>query len=142
MLALFRQDLSTWIAGPAAGAEAVLVLIMFQLKAPCVFCIANAAVILVLFVTTFRKRLFWQEATLVLVFFVGFFFCLSFENHLWRSSATNAAEPGAQRGDDSGIAATVGDEVITNQRLDVLLGSKLMETRLDIYRMKKKGWTS
>lgn len=138
LLALFRQDLSTWIAGPAAGAEAVLVLIMFQLKAPCVFCIANAVVILVLFVTTFRKRLFWQEATLVLVFFVGFFFCLSFENHLWRSSTTNAAEPGAQRDDDSGIAATVGDEVITNQRLDVLLGSKLMETRLDIYRMKRE----
>jgi protein-disulfide isomerase len=31
----------------------------------------------------------------------------------------------------------VGDEVITNQRLNVLLGSKLVETRRDIYRMKK-----
>jgi len=113
-------------------------LIMIQLKAPCVFCIANAVVVLVLLVTTFRKRLFWQEATLILVFFVGFFFCLSFENHLWHSSTTIAAEPGAQRGDDLGIAATVGDEVITNQRLDVLLGPKLLETRIEIYRMKKE----
>src|SRR5208337_5394512 len=77
LLALFRQELSTWIVAPAAGVEAVLILIMIQLKAPCVFCIANAVVVLVLLVTTFRKRLFWQEATLILVFFVGFFFCLS-----------------------------------------------------------------
>ena len=138
LLALFRQDLSIWIAAPAAGVEAVFILIMIQLKAPCVFCIANAVVVLVLFVTTFRKRLFWQEATLILVFFVGFFFCLSFENHLWRPSTTIAAEPGAQRGDDSGIAATVGDEVITNQRLDVLLGPKLLETRIEIYRLKRE----
>ena len=46
-----------------------------------------------------------------------------------------ADAPGA---DDSGIAATVGDEVITNQRLDVLLGPRLQETRQDIYRMKKE----
>ncbi len=47
MLALFRkQELVTWIAGPAAGVEAVLILLMIQLKAPCVFCMANAAVIL------------------------------------------------------------------------------------------------
>ncbi len=138
LLALFRQELSTWIVAPAAGVEAVLILIMIQLKAPCVFCMANAVVVLVLVVTTFRKRLFWQEATLILAFFVGFFFCLSFENHLWRSSATVAAEPGAQRGDESGIAAIVGDDVITNQRLDVLLGPRLLETRVDIYRMKKE----
>ena len=138
LLALFRQELSTWIVAPAAGVEAVLILIMIQLKAPCVFCIANAVVVLVLVVTTFRKRLFWQEATLILAFFVGVFFCLSFENHLWRSSATVAAEPGAQRGDESGIAAIVGDDVITNQRLDVLLGPRLLETRIDIYRMKKE----
>jgi len=138
LLALFRQELSTWIAAPAAGVEAVLILIMIQLKAPCVFCIANAVVVLVLVVTTFRKRLFWQEATLILAFFVRFFFCLSFENHLWHSSTTIAAGPGAQSGDESGIAATVGDEVITNQRLDVLLGPRLLETRVDIYRMKKE----
>ncbi len=138
LLALFRKELATWIVAPAAGVEAVLILVMIQLKAPCVFCMANAAVVLVLFVTTFRKRLFWQEATLILVFFVGFFFCLSFENHLWRPSTTIAAEPGAQRGDDFGIAATVGGEVITNKRLDVLLSPKLLETQVEIYRMKKE----
>ena len=82
LLALFKQELATWVVGPAAGVEAVLVWIMIQLKIPCFFCLANAAVILLLIVATFRKRLFWQEATLALVFFVGFFFWVPFENNL------------------------------------------------------------
>jgi protein-disulfide isomerase len=134
MLALFRQELTTWIAGPAAGVEAVLILVMIQLKAPCVFCMANAAVVLALLAASFRKRLFWQEATLALVFFVGFFFWVPFENHLSQSATTSAA----QGGDEAGVAATVGDEAITDQRLDVLLGPRLLETRRDIYRMKRE----
>jgi len=133
LLALFKQELATWVVGPAAGVEAVLVWIMIQLKIPCFFCLANAAVIFLLIVATFRKRFFWQEATLALVFFVGFFFWVPFENNLSRH-----ARGGAQCGGEADIAATVDGEVITNQRLDVLLGSKLMETRRDIYHMKKE----
>ena len=58
---------------------------------------ANAAVVLLLLVATFRKRLFWQEATLILLFFVGFFFWLSFENHLSRSCNNNASAARALR---------------------------------------------
>ena len=138
MLALSRQEMVTWIAGPAAGVEALLILLMIQLKAPCVFCMANAAVILLLLVATFRKELFWQETTLALLFFVGFFFWVPFGNDLSHSAPKSAPRPAAvaQGAGDSGIAATVGDEVITNHRLDVLLGPQLLETRRDIYRMK------
>ncbi len=132
--ALFRQELTAWIAGPAAGVEAVLILLMIQLKVPCVFCIANAAVVLALLAATFRKRLLWQEATLALVFFVGFFFWVPFENHLSLSATTSAA----RSGEEAGIAATVGDQVITKQRLDVVLGPRLQETRRDIYRMERE----
>ena len=118
--------------------EAVLILLMIQLKAPCVFCMANAVVIIVLLVATFRKELFWQQTTLAFIFFVGLFFWVPFENDLSHSAAKSAAVPAADAMDasDSGIAATVGEEVITNQRLDVLLGPKLLETRREIYRMK------
>ena len=138
MLALSRQEMATWIAGPAAGVEALLILLMIQLKAPCVFCMANAAVILLMLMATFRKELFWQETTLALLFFVGFFSWVPFGNDLSHSTPKSAARPAvdALGADDSGIAATVGDEVITNQRLDVLLGPQLVETRRDIYRMK------
>jgi len=140
LLALVRRDMVIWMAGPAAGVEAFLILIMIQLKAPCVFCMANAAIIFLLLAVSFRKELFWQAATLALVLFVWFFFWVPFENGLSPSAAksaaaTAAASPGV---DESGIAATVGDEVITNQRLDVLLGTKLLETRRDIYRMKRE----
>ena len=140
MLALFRKEVATWIAGPAAGAEAVFIMLMIQLKAPCLFCIANAAVILLLLVATFRKELFWQQTSLALLFFVGVFFWVPFENDLSHSAANSAPRPAADALDayDSGIAATVGDEVITNQRLDVLLGPRLLETRRDIYRMKQE----
>ncbi|MFZ0930024.1 MAG: thioredoxin domain-containing protein [Syntrophobacteraceae bacterium] len=138
LLALFRKETATWIAGPAAGVEALLILLMIQLKAPCLFCMANAVVIIVLLVATFRKELFWQQTTLAFIFFVGLFFWVPFENDLSHSAAKSAAVPAADAMDasDSGIAATVGEEVITNQRLDVLLGPKLLETRREIYRMK------
>ena len=73
-------------------------------------------------------------------FLRGFFFWVPFENDLFLYTTKSAARAavGAPGADDSGIAATVGDEVITNQRLDVLLGPKLMETRKDIYRMKRE----
>jgi len=137
-LALFNQDLATWVVWPVAGVEAVLVWIMIQLKIPCLFCLANAAVVLLLLVATFRKRLFWQEATLALVFFVGFFFWVPYENQLSLNVSAGHSKAGAQSGDEGEIAATLAGEVITNQRLNVLLGSKLFETRMDIYRMKKE----
>jgi protein-disulfide isomerase/uncharacterized membrane protein len=138
VLALFRQQMATWIAGPAAGVEALLILLMIQFKAPCVFCMANAAVILLLLVATVRKELLWQQTTLALLFFVGFFFWIPFENDLSHSAAKSGPLPPAETlgADESGIAATIGDEVITNQRLNVLLGPRLLETRKDIYRMK------
>lgn len=137
MLALFRKEMATWIAGPAAGVEALLILLMIQLKAPCVFCIANAVVILLLLMATFRKELFWQETALALLFFVGFSW-VPLGHDLSHSAPKSAPRTAANVLDagDSGIAATVGDEVITNQRLDVLLGPQLLETRRDIYRMK------
>jgi protein-disulfide isomerase len=136
VLALFRREMAPWIAAPAAGVEAVLILLMIQLKEPCTFCIANAAVVLLLLAVALRKELFWQETTLALLFFVGLFVWVPFENGLsLPAGATASSKRGADPA-DSGIAAMVGSDVITNQRLDVLLGGRLLETQKDIYRMK------
>jgi protein-disulfide isomerase len=132
LLAFWKPKSVAWIAFAAAGAEAVLILIMIRLHLPCIFCIANAGVMVVLLGFAFRKKLIWQEATLALLFFVVFLFWVPLENNLHFFASAN---PG-QFGLDYGPAATVDGEVITNQRLDVLLGSKLQQMRLDIYRMK------
>lgn len=131
-LAIFRQQAVTWIAFCAAGVEAVLVFIMVRMHLPCVFCIANAAVVAVLLAVAFRKELVWQQATLGLLFFVVFLFIVPFENDLPFFAPANAG-PGRY---DYGAAAKVGNEVITNQRLDVLLGSSLLQLRSQIYQMK------
>lgn len=138
VLALFRQGLVTWIVAPAAGTEAVLVWIMIQLKMPCVFCLTNAAVMLLLIAAAFRKRLFWQEATLALLFFAGSLFLVPSENNLSGVVPLSAGHAAGAQHVDEGIAAKIGDQVITNDRLDVLLGLKLLETSTNIYRMKKE----
>ncbi|MGC8493120.1 MAG: thioredoxin domain-containing protein [Syntrophobacteraceae bacterium] len=131
-LAIFRQEALAWIAFCAAGVEAVLVFIMVRMHLPCIFCIANAAVVAVLLALAFRKELVWQQATLGLLFFVVFLFLVPFENSLPFFTAANA---GAGR-QEYAPAAKVGNEVITNQRLDVLLGSSLLQLRTQIYQMK------
>jgi protein-disulfide isomerase len=132
LLAFLKPKSVAWIAFAGAGVEAVLVLIMIRLHLSCIFCIANAGVMVVLLGFAFRKKLIWQEATLALLFFVAFLFWVPFENNLHFFASSNPAQFGL----DYGTAAKVGGEVITNQRLDVLLGSKLQQMRMDIYRMK------
>ncbi|MDR3554842.1 MAG: thioredoxin domain-containing protein [Syntrophobacteraceae bacterium] len=131
LLALVRQRSLAWIVLPAAGVEAVLVLIMIRMQIPCVFCIANAAVLAVLLVVAWRFDLIWQQAALGLLFFVAFLFWVPAENNLAFFAPSNP-----QSQNDYGAAATVDGETITNQRLDVLLGSRLQQMRSDIYQMK------
>jgi protein-disulfide isomerase len=138
LLALFRQNLAPWVVAPAAGVEAVLVVIMIQLKMPCIFCIANAAVVLLLLAASFKMRLFWQETALALAFFVGFFFWVPFENDFTIRLSTGQAAGAVLHGGEGDTAAKVDGDVITNQRLEVLLGPKLLDARKEIYNMKKE----
>jgi protein-disulfide isomerase len=129
LLASFRKDLVVLIVAPGAGVEAALVWIMFQMKAPCVFCIANAVVVAVLFILSWRRRLFWQEAALFLLFLMIVSAWMPSENQVIASSS---------RESESGIAAKMDGEAITDQRLEVSLGPKLLDLKRDIYRMKKE----
>jgi protein-disulfide isomerase len=129
VVAFFRSELAIWIIAPAAGTEAALVWTLIRMKAPCIFCIANALVILFLLIVSLRKKFAWQAATLALVFLIVFSLWIPYENH-------PAGE--ALAGTDTGIAAKIGDEVVTRQRLEVLLGSRLFELKNDIYRIEKE----
>ncbi len=133
LLSVLRPGRVAWVAFASAGVEAVLVLLMVRMRMPCLFCIANAGIMVVLLGVAFRKDLFWQQAALALLFFVGFLFWTPYENNLPFFAQANSSVSG---GNDSGAAASVDGELITNQRLDVLLGSRLQQMRMDIYRMK------
>lgn len=128
LLAWFGKGPVFWIAAPAAGMETALVWILFRMKEPCLYCIANAAVVFLILVFSFEKKRFWQGATLALLFLLASVLWVPYENNLFASAPRSGGE--------SGVAATVGDEDITNQRLAVLLGDRLFDLKKEIYRMK------
>jgi len=129
VFALLRKDLVPWIVAPAAGVEAALIWMLILMKAPCVYCIANAIVVVALLLVSLRKKTIWQEAALLLLFLLIFKTWLPFENS---SIATANREP------KSDIVAKIDGEEITDQRLEVSLGSKLFDAKKEIYRMKKE----
>lgn len=116
------------IVAAAFGMELALVGIMVLLTVPCVFCIANSAVVVLLLVFSFSRKKVWQEATLILFILPLSFGLISFQNKLFVFSP-------APRGPE--IVARVGSETITSQRLEVSLGSKLFDLRKDVYRMER-----
>ncbi len=129
LLTLFKTDWVSLIAAAAFGMELALVWIMFLMKAACVFCIANSVVVLLLVIFSFSKRRSWQESTVALLVLILSVIFIPFENQLFALSPTQGGPE---------IAARVGDETITTQRLEVSLGSKLFDLQKDVYRMKKE----
>jgi len=130
-IASWREELLPWLVGCGVGLEGALIWAMILMGAPCVFCLANAAIIFLLLAVSFRRALAWQEATLALLFLLVFSYWIPFENP---SLGKSQASPGAPQ---DGIAATVGKETIPEQKLDVLLGGRLLDARREIFRMKK-----
>lgn len=129
LVALFRKDVVSWIMAPAAGVEAALVMFLFQMRAPCIYCIANAVIVALLLIFSFEIRSFWRQATLFLVLFVLSRTLIPLENRML------APGHGELKAD---IAAEVAGESITDQRLEVMVGSKLFDLKKDIYKMKKE----
>lgn len=130
--ALVRTQWLPLLAAPALGVEIVLVWLMVLMRSLCVFCVANAFVVLLLAVFSFRRKLVWQQAVIVLLFVIASANWIPYENGLFASTAV------PDSASERGVLAKVGDEIITEHRLDVLLGSKLFELKKEIYRMKKE----
>ncbi len=129
--ALFNSNLTPWIAAPAFGIEAALVWVMVRMGAPCMFCIANAAIVVILLAFSVRRKLLWQQLALALLFVMIGTAWIPYENKLFASTAVQG-----QGGAEDGVAAKIGDEVITEQRLDVMVGSRLLDLKKEVYRLK------
>ncbi len=131
-LGWFRKESVPWLAAPAAGMEAALIWIMLRMGVPCVFCILNAVVVLVFLAFSLRKRLIWQQFAIALLFLMVSIAWIPHENRLFAKTG-----PPSQCG-ESGIVARVGDEVITDKRLEVLAGARVIEMKKEIYRLKRE----
>ncbi len=119
-----------WFVSAGTGVEVVLVWTMWTMKAFCVFCIANFLVILLILLISFEKRNFWQTLAIASLCWVVAFFNIPSENR-----ATPLPTEGA--GDQPRIVAQIGRESVTSERLDRMVGSKLLDLQKEIYKLRK-----
>lgn len=124
----FRQGVA-WLAAAAIGVEITLVWVMISLSAPCVFCLANLAIVLMLQIMVFEKRLLWQTVSAISLSFLLSFFVLANKVELTKLFGS---------ADGSEVVAKVAGETITDLKLDVMLGSRIIELRKEIFKLKKE----
>lgn len=120
-----------WMVFPAAGAfgiEAALAWIMIAMQALCVFCVANFFVVLLLVIFSFRKSFLWQMLSVSLLFFILAVFLLPQQN-----KGLSFGAPGGRHD----IAARLGSQIVTEERLAQMIGHRLFELEKEIYRLKR-----
>lgn len=131
LLSMFR--FSSWFSHLFAGAlgvELTLVWIMISLKSYCVYCIANFIVIFAILLLSFRREDFWRSLSLCMIAFVASYFIIPHENKLYASPGNQVPR--------SDALAKVGDDVITEEDLGVVVGSRVLELEKEVYRVKRE----
>jgi len=69
-----------WIVMAAMGIEITFLWIMYSLEIPCLFCLLNALVIILLVICFFNKQMIWQSTTICLIGFLSSNYALTKEN--------------------------------------------------------------
>jgi protein-disulfide isomerase len=92
ILALINRFAKTgmfWVVMTAVGVEITFVWIMYTLKIPCLFCLLNALVMILLLMSFFKKQLVWQASTLCLVGLLVSHYALLNENRQMITTSYN-----------------------------------------------------
>lgn len=76
----FSKAWMFWIIMAAMGIEITLLWIMYSLETPCLFCLLNALVIILLVVCFFNKQMIWQSIAICLIGFLSSNYTLTKEN--------------------------------------------------------------
>lgn len=126
----FKGWLLWWIPA-GAGVEVTLLWFMYAMKAPCVFCLGNFMVILLLLLFSVPGLRFWSAASMLQFLFIASFFVMSHENQGVLSEDVKA-------GVQSDVVAKIGDEIITRQRLEAPLYARISPYEREVYRLKRE----
>jgi protein-disulfide isomerase len=81
-----------WIIMAATGIEITLLWIMYALEIPCLFCLLNALVIILLAFNFFDKQMIWQSATICLIGFLSSNYALTKANQQVVTAAKSQKE--------------------------------------------------
>ncbi|GLI33206.1 thioredoxin domain-containing protein [Desulforhabdus amnigena] len=120
-----------WWVAPAIGVEFSLVWIMYSISALCVFCLANLLVVLLILVVFLEKERLWQTLAVSLLAFLISVFVITKENQTMASPMTKMEDH------ESGIAAVVKGQAITNRELENPLAFKILDLEKQIYKLKR-----
>lgn len=123
-----RRNLLFPLIMAGIGVEIVLVRTMFEQTFFCVFCVVNALVMLLLFITNFERK------KLVSTLWISFLFYILFSELMTipRSEIIRAGQ------ENSNILATVNNEPITSDQVERLLTSRLHKIEKQVYKLKKE----
>ena len=112
------------------GIEATLVGLLISRNLACIFCMINAAVILVLLLLFIQRDLVWQAIAICLIGYVTSSFLLTAEN----PQHTLSLRPFAGRD----VIAQVNNEPITLEALESGIATPLFKARNEIYKLKRE----
>ena len=112
------------------GIESTLVGLLLSRNLACVFCLVNAAVMLVLLLLFIRRNLIWQAIAICLIGYVTSSYLLNIENPQQPLSLRPMT--------GSDVVAWVNDEPITLEALESGIATQLYKTRNEIYKLKRE----
>lgn len=125
MLALitrFAKSWTFWLVMAAVGVEITFLWIMYSLDMPCLFCLLNAVVMTLLFLTFINKRRIWQTLIIVVISFFAFNLVLTRENRQVVNAAADAKNnAGVEKSNDTikEIHTSEGVGVVSGETIDI-----------------------
>ncbi len=111
------------------GIELTFIWIMIYIRAFCIFCTINAAMMTGLFILVFDVHRVWEGISIVLVFLMGSLY------FLYRENVSELA--GASETEDDLIAAKINGDVITMEDVEQPLVQPIYSLRTKIHQLKK-----
>jgi protein-disulfide isomerase len=131
LLMLYRaRESLTWLMGAAIGVEAALGWIIVSMKVWCIFCAANGLIVVLLAAFSFRKDRFWQTLSMSLSLFLASMLLIPHENELFAFSPSKESSPV--------IVAKIGEESVTEEKLEGPLSGSIHDLEMNIYQLKKQ----
>lgn len=131
---LFYRRLFPLLVYGAVGVEMTLLWTLFRMEALCVFCIANAIILLIIAIVAFDRARVWQCTSLALLLLIFSLLWIANENRL----PLIAAAPEANKTQETEIVAKVGEEVITMDMVVKPILARVNELEKNLFKVKQE----
>jgi predicted DsbA family dithiol-disulfide isomerase len=126
---LFFRPALFWLVMVGLGVELSFIWIMISMKIMCIFCLANAVLVISLVVLSMEQKRIWPAVAVSLLVSIPTGSLLSRQNA--------APVPKAPENPGTSVIARVGDQTITTMELESPLASRIHKLQQDMYTLKR-----